>query len=127
MTKATILILVTALTCAMNPGRSFAQEHPVTDMGNMWRAEAARFPIGSIVRLRMRGGGTMTAVLLGVDESGITVKPKTRIAEPSRHISFDHIDRLERYAGRVSFGKYAAVEAGIGAGVFLVLVAVGGQ
>lgn len=127
MSKAIAVVVVTALVCAITPEPAFGQDRPLPETAIMWRAEAARLPIGSIVRLRVTGGGTMTAVLLAVDEAGVTVKPKARIAEHSRHVSFDDIDRLERYNGHVSFGKYAAVGAGIGAAAFLVLLALANE
>jgi hypothetical protein len=90
--------------------------------GEAWRADAEQIPIGSTVKLRMRDGERLKAVLFAVGESGITVKPATRVPESSRHISFDRLEALERYEDQVSFGKYAGVGAAIGAGVLLILL-----
>ena len=87
-----------------------------------WRAYAEQIPIGSTVKLRTREGERLKAVLFAVGESGITVKPATRVPESSRHIPFDSLNALERDEDRVSFGKYAGAGAAIGAGVLLMLL-----
>ena len=67
------------------------------------------------------------AVLFAADESGIRVKPVTRRPEPSRRMTYDRIESIERYQDRVSVGKYAGVGAAIGAGVMLVLLGMAAQ
>lgn len=89
----------------------------------LWRARAGRIPIGATVKLRTHDGDRMRAVLMAVDESGIIVKPATRIPEPSRRLPFDSLDALERYEDRVSFPKYIAVGAAIAGSLFLILLA----
>jgi hypothetical protein len=75
----------------------------------------------------MRDGERLKAVLFAADESGIRVKPVTRRPEPSRRITYDRIETIERYQDRVSVGKYAGVGAAIGAGVMLVLLGIAAQ
>ena len=89
----------------------------------MWQSLAAQIPIGATVKLRTSSGERMTAVLLTTDESGILVKPATRIPERSRRVSYDDLNSLERYEDRVSFGKYIAIGAAIGGAFFLGLLA----
>jgi hypothetical protein len=91
------------------------------------RSDVERIPTGATVKLRMRDGERLKAVLFAADESGIRVKPVTRRPEPSRRITYDRIEAIERYQDRVSVGKYAGVGAAIGAGVMLILVGIAAQ
>ena len=86
--------------------------------------DVERIPTGATVKLRMRDGERLKAVLFGADQSGIRVKPVTRRPELSFRISYDRIESIERYQDRVSVGKYAGVGATIGAGVLLVLLGI---
>jgi hypothetical protein len=88
----------------------------------LWKSRAAQIPIGATVKLRTNDGHRMRAVLMGVDESGILVKPATRLPEPSRRLSFDHLEALDRFEDRVSFPKYIAIGAGIAGSLFLMLL-----
>jgi len=113
---------ITAVLCLCLIGTPAARAQGTERRATAWRAYAEQIPIGSTVKLRMRDGERLTAVLFEVDDSGITVKPATRVPESSRHISFDTLTALQRHEDRVSFGKYAAVGAAIGAAVFFVLL-----
>ena len=86
------------------------------------QSNVEQIPTGATVKLRMRDGERLKAVLFGADQSGIRVKPVTRRTEPSFRITYDRIESIERYQDRVSVGKYAGVGAAIGAGVMLVLL-----
>lgn len=88
----------------------------------LWRARAVQIPIGATVKLRTYDGVRMRAVLMAVDGSGIVVKPVARLPEPSRHLSFDNIDALDRFEDRVSFPKYIATGAAIAGSLFLMLL-----
>jgi hypothetical protein len=89
---------------------------------DLWKARAGQIPIGATVKLRTNDGHRMRAVLMAVDESGILVKPATRVPEPSRHLPFDRLEALERFEDRVSFPKYIAVGAAIAGSLFLMLL-----
>jgi hypothetical protein len=65
----------------------------------------------------------MRAVLMGVDELGILVKPATRLPEPSRRLLFDRLEALDRFEDRVSFPKHIAIGAAIAGSLFLMLLA----
>jgi hypothetical protein len=113
------------------------------DAPELWRAYVAKLPIGSIVRVgaRLRSpdpasfGGqahsdTFVASLLGIDDTGILLKPRTRIPEPARHISFDTLETLELYAEGTTGDRAGAIVAGIGSGAgafFLLLLALVSQ
>jgi len=88
----------------------------------LWKARAGQIPIGATIKLRTNDGHRMRAVLMAVDESGILVKPATRVPEPSRHLPFDRLEALERLEDRVSFPKYIAVGAAIAGSLFLMLL-----
>jgi hypothetical protein len=89
------------------------------------RIHVAQMPVGSTVKVWTRDGRRFKAVLLSVDASAIRIKPATRVPEPSRLLSLDRIERIERDHDRVSVGKYVGVGASIGAAVLLVLLAGG--
>jgi hypothetical protein len=89
---------------------------------DLWRQYSARLPIGSTVRLRTTGGERLTAILLVVDDTGITVKPKTRVPEPARHVPFDRLGELELARGGSNLAKAAAIGGAVGGGVFLGLL-----
>jgi hypothetical protein len=91
------------------------------------RSDVERIPAGATVKLRMRDGGRLKAILFAADESGIRVKPVTRRPEPSRRITYDRIEAIERYQDRVSIGKYAGVGAAIGGSVMLILLGIAAQ
>jgi len=88
----------------------------------LWKARAAQIPIGATVKLRTNDGHRMRAVLMGVDQSGILVKPATRLPEPSRRLPFDRLEALDRFEDRVSFPKYIATGAAIAGSLFLLLL-----
>jgi hypothetical protein len=89
----------------------------------LWQSHAAQIPIGATVKLRTNDGHRMRAVLMAVDQSGILVKPATRLPEPSRRVPFDRLEALERFEDRVSFPKYIATGAAIAGSLFLMLLA----
>ena len=88
----------------------------------LWKARAAQIPIGATVKLRTNDGQRMRAVLMAVDESGILVKPATRVPEPSRRVPFDRLDGLARFEDHVSFPKYIGIGAAIAGSVFMTLL-----
>ena len=92
------------------------------DAGDLWRAFVQKVPIGSVVKIRTRDGERLTAIVFVVDEAGMTVKPKTRYPEPARRIAFDRLDNVEVQRPGVSYGKAAAIGAGVGASVSLLLL-----
>ena len=84
-----------------------------------WSKYAAKLPIGSTVRVRTADGRRFTAVLAIVDDTGITVAPKTRRPEAPRHIPFDQLTQLElRLEGDGSVAKAAAIGVASGVGAF---------
>jgi hypothetical protein len=88
----------------------------------VWRAYAEGLPMGTQVKVRTRSGEQLSAVLFAADATGIIVKPKSRIPEPSRRIDFAEIDALRRDDGGIHWGRAASIGAGIGAAVFFVIL-----
>ena len=89
---------------------------------DVWRAYADHIPIGSTLTIRTTGGERLIAVLFVVDDTAMTVKPKTRIPEPARRVTFDQIEELRVRRDRVSIPKYAGIGAGVGVGLFVWLL-----
>jgi hypothetical protein len=121
MTVSALIFTAVAMTVASptlaNPAGPRAAD------ADVWRAYADHIPIGSTVTIRTNAGERITAVLYGVDDMGITFKPKTRLPEPARRLTFDQIAEVSPRSDRVNIGKYIAIGAAIGGAVFLGLLA----
>jgi hypothetical protein len=89
---------------------------------DIWRQYAVRLPIGSTVKIRTTDGERLTAVLLTVDDAGITVKPRTRIPVPAQQVAFGQLVQLELTREGWNIAKAAAIGGAVGAGVFLGLM-----
>jgi hypothetical protein len=115
------LIIAAALTL---PATAVAKPAPgASSNRDAWRANADRIPIGSTVTIRTRNGNRITAVLYLVDDVGITFKPKTRVTEPVRRLTYDEIADVAPREDRVNIFKYIAIGAGVGAAFFVGLLA----
>jgi hypothetical protein len=74
-----------------------------------WMTYASRLPIGSTVRVRTTDGERMTAVLAIVDDSGITLEPKTRIPERPRHVLYEKLDQIVLKENGTALAKLLAL------------------
>jgi hypothetical protein len=121
MKRSCAIAVIAALMCTASAAageRATGRQ----DAGDLWRAFVQRLPIGSVVKIRTRDGEQLTAILFVVDETGMTVKPKTRYAEPARRIPFERLDNVEVQRPGVNYGKAAAIGAGVGASVLLLVL-----
>jgi len=123
LTHPTIAVL--GIAALLYSGTAGAQDCASPSL-SLWRARAEQIPIGATVKLRTSAGERLTAVLLAVDDSGIVVKPATRIPARSRRLPYATLNRLDRHEDRVSFGKYIGVGAAIGGALFLWLISSAG-
>jgi hypothetical protein len=89
-----------------------------------WMAYAGKLPIGSTVRVRTTDGTRMTAVLAVVDDSGITLEPKTRIPERPMHVPYEKLDQLSLKENGSNTAKAVGIGLAVGVGSFLGLVAI---
>ena len=89
-----------------------------------WIAYAGKLPIGSTVRVRTTDGKRMTAVLAIVDDSGITLEPKTRIPERPMHVPYEKLDQLSLKENGSNTAKAVGIGLAVGVGSFLGLVAI---
>ncbi len=123
MTRFTWLLLMCLLVSNL---RLDAEQGTVFDRSpEYWYAYASKLPIGATVRVRTADGKRHTAVLALVDQDGIALESKTRIPEPARRVRYTQLLQLELATKNgTSMAKAAAVGAGIGAGFFLVLLAI---
>jgi hypothetical protein len=99
------------------------QGTPIDRSPSYWYAYASKLPIGATVRVRTADGKRQTAVLTLVDQEGIALEAKTRVPEPARRIPYAQLVQLELKQNGSSLAKAAAIGAGIGAGVFVMLLA----
>jgi hypothetical protein len=107
--------VVFAVTMVLMVGSAVANAQSV----EYWSKYAGKLPIGSTVRVRTADGRRTTGVLAVVDDTGITIAPKTRRPEPPRHISFDQLTQLEpKDQDGTSAAKAAAIGVATGAGTF---------
>jgi hypothetical protein len=119
-TMKSIASLIFLCLLAAVPLRAQTTETPDARLA---RAQVEQIPIGATVTLRMRDGERLKAVLFSADEAGVRVKPATRVPEPSRRVTYDQIERIERKRDHVSVGKYAGIGGAIGAAALLLLLA----
>ena len=115
------LLAPLALLCLLFAAPIRAQTTETPD-ARVARAQVEQIPIGATVTLRLRDGERLKAVLFSADETGVRVKPATRVPEPSRQIAYNQIERIERKLDHVSVGKYAGIGSAIGAAVLLLLL-----
>jgi hypothetical protein len=120
--RAMISIALATCGCTLL-GAPIAAQTSETPEAQLARVHVAQMPIGATLKIWTRDGARFKAILFSVDASAIRIKPVTRVPEPSRLLSFDRIERVERYEDHVNVGKYAGVGAGIGAAVLLLLLA----
>jgi hypothetical protein len=111
-------------TQASTPAPSRQPESGHRETPELWHSYAAKLPIGSVVRVSSRGGQRFVGSLMAVDDTGVMVKPRSRVTEPARHISFDDLEQLDLYEGGTSVNRAGAIAAGMGAavGVFFLSV-----
>jgi hypothetical protein len=118
-----ICALIIAATAMALPAPAFAAPGGAPANTNGSRAYVDRIPIGSTVTIRTSTGERITAVLYVVDDTGITFKPKTRIAEPARRLTYDRIAEVTPREDRVNIFKYIAIGAAIGGAFFIGVLA----
>lgn len=121
MKRLCALVLIPALLAAHCAAHGAGAAVRQQDPPELWRSYAAKLTVGSAVRIATIDGDRFNATLLVVDDSGVTVKPTSRVPEPPRHVAYDHLGQLElRNTGGSPGDRAAAIGIGIatGAGVF---------
>jgi hypothetical protein len=111
-------ILVFAMMASSLPLDAQAIGTPVPASVDYWRQYTARLPIGSMLRVRTADGKSLSAMLAIVDDTAITVQPKTRVPEPPRRIAFDDLRQIEIRQNGASLAKATAIGAAVGVGAF---------
>jgi hypothetical protein len=89
-----------------------------------WIRYTSRLPIGQTVNVRTTDGKRTTGVLAIVDDTGITLQPKTRVPEPPRHIPFTQLQQVELRQNGSSSAKAAGIGVAVGVGTFFALLAI---
>ena len=113
--------LAVLIVAVLVPGLAFAQAVPP----DVWRDVAARAGAGSDVRVRLSDGTRFRATLVRVDDTGVMLQPKGRIAVPVQAVPYASIASIElQRKGGVSAGKAAAIGVGVGAAAFWGMVGI---
>jgi len=89
---ATVLWCILLLTVAV---RASAQESRPPLSPDEWRTYTRQLAIGSTVKVTPAAGEPFIAILFVVDDDGIVVKPKTRVPERARRVTYDALVDLE--------------------------------
>jgi len=120
MKKRVAALMLMSLLASTN---TFAQNSgtPVTQSADYWMKYTERLPVGSEIRIRTRNGQRTTGLLTIVDDTGITIEPKTRIPEGPRHLAFDELSQVE-LKGHSNVLKAVGIGAAVGAATFFGLV-----
>ena len=100
-----------------------AQGTSIAPTPEYWYAYASKLPIGAVVQVRTADGKRQTATLALVEPDGITLEARTRIPEPPRRVRYADIQQLSLKQNGTNLAKAVAIGAGVGAGFFLVLLA----
>jgi hypothetical protein len=121
MKRTCALLLISALAFPNCAVRSSPAQPRGADPPELWRLYAQKLPVGSVLTIQTSDRDRFTASLLVVDDTGITVKSKTRLSEPLRRIAFDRLEQLElkRDDGPGTEAALVGVGIAVGAGVFL--------
>jgi hypothetical protein len=93
----------------------------------IWRAYASKLTTDSLVDVALAGGEHFTGTLVAADDTGIDVRPDTRVVEPQRRIPFAALEQLALRVGPRPGTRVGAALAGIGTGygVFTMLLLIG--
>jgi hypothetical protein len=86
-----------------------------------WRALAAAIEPGAYVSVRTRDGARVRGTLVQPTETGLLVKPKTRLPMPMRTIAYADIEALERWKPGMNPAAKVLLGTGIGAGAMLLV------
>ena len=115
MRQVLALVLTVALAA---PGAAAAQVP-----ADVWRSFAEQVDVGTELNVRLRDGQRFRAVLIGTQDSGVLLQPKTRVPVPVQVVPYDAIAALERReGGGVGAAKAAAIGVAAGVGAFFAMV-----
>jgi hypothetical protein len=115
--------MILAVALALPAGALAKPPAHASPNGDVRRASAERIPIGSTVTIRTNAGTRIIAVLYVVDDTGLTFKPKTRVAAPVQRLTYDQIAEVAAREDRVNIFKYFAIGAAVGGAFFVGLLA----
>ena len=119
------IVAVTFLLSGASAGAQTASTYDrVEHSREYWMKYTERLPVGSTVRVRTTDGQRVTAVLTIVDDTGITLQPKTRIPEKPRHVRFENLDQVELKQNGSSVGKAVGIGVGVGVAAFFGMLAI---
>ena len=104
------------------PARASAQQTAPGEP-DMWRTMVTRLEPAALVEVRLKDGSHFKGTVLRADADGFAIKPRTRIPVPAREIAFDDVVSIERTTSSMSPAKKVLLGVGIGAGVYMVVVA----
>lgn len=90
-------------------------EQPAPRDLDLLRRFVGALPIGSVVRARLVNGERVRGTLMAVDADAMVVRPKTRVPEPARTVTFEQLDFVELDGGHGNRGT--AVLIGVGSAV----------
>lgn len=123
MTRIVTVALIAALVASASAAHAQSTGAGSTRTDDYWFKYAGKLPIGSTIRVRTTDGKRSTAVLAIVDDTGITIEPKTRRPEQPRRIPFNQLAQLElKDRNGMGAGKAAAIGVATGAGTFFAIM-----
>ena len=117
--RTTVVLVLLALIFACS--HASAQSAPRD--ADAWRALTGALAPGAFVSVRTKDGKRIRGTLVQQVDSGILVKPKTRLPSPMRSIAFDEIEELERAKHGMNPGAKVMLGTGIGVATFLLVTA----
>lgn len=121
----TAFVVIGSLLTSASPAIAQGLADPA-DEAVAYRSMARTIPLGSRVKVQVKGGKTLAATLLTTTDEGVVVKRETRVPEPAVTIAYGDLARLQRdeRRGSLSLGKAIGIGLAAGVGAILTLFAI---
>jgi hypothetical protein len=105
------------------PAFARAQQQTAPDEAQLWHTMVTKLEPAALVAIRLKDGTRFKATILSAGDETFAAKPVTRIPIPAREIRYDEVASIERKSPSMSPAKKVLIGVGVGAGIYLVVVA----
>ena len=116
MRHAVVLVLILLLAA---PRVTFAQQRDI----DVWRSFVEKIDLGTTLKVRLKEGQRVKAMLMQVSPDFIVLKPKTRVPVAPQAVPWSAIESIEvDRPGGIGPGKAIAIGIASGVGAFFAMV-----
>lgn len=85
---------------------------------DVWRRFAESVDVGTELQVRLEDGKRFRATLVGVEDAGVLLQPKTRVPVAVQSVPYASIVSLARTKQGIGAGKATAIGVSTGVGAF---------